>query len=93
MENTMAQLVYDSMSGNLLEEYCVPGVENAFDEGKPCAELYGRVLKAYERLCLRLGESDEDTDVEVIINAFMEINRIVGVKMYEYGYEKGSGGC
>ena len=30
-----------------------------------------------------------DEDVEVIINGFMEIHRIIGIKMYEYGYEKG----
>lgn len=89
MENITAQRVYDSLSGVLLKEYCVPGVEDVFMEGKPCAELYRGILKAYERLCSRLGTVDEDVDVEVIINGFMEINRIIGIKMYEYGYEKG----
>ena len=89
MENVMAQRVYDSLSGELLGEYRVPGVEDAFAEGKPCERLYRRVLEAYERLRTRLETVDEDADVESIIDDFLAINRIIGLKMYEYGYEHG----
>ena len=87
MKILITERVYETLSGLLLDEYCVPGVENAFAEGSPCATLYKDVLDAYARICERLGTEEEDADVEIIINAFLEMNKILRCKMFEYGFK------
>lgn len=77
--------VYHTLTGSLCEEYCIPGVENAFAEGSPCSQLYTQIYWANRRLCARLGKIDDDSDVELIINNFLEINRILCLEMYRYG--------
>ena len=88
MKDTMAQQIYDALTGVLCKEHQIPGVENAFAEGTPCAMLYRRVLEAYERLWRRLNVQDEDEDAEIMINALWEISHILGIKMYEYGIDQ-----
>ena len=80
-----AENVYLSLTGELREEYAIPGVENAFAAGSRCDELYGQIYEANRRLCERLGKSDDDRDVELIINNFLEMNRILCLEMYRYG--------
>lgn len=46
--------------------------------------MYEGVYQAGRNLCERLGE-DEDSDVEIILNGMERINRLVSLKMYEYG--------
>ena len=60
-------------------------VENVFSEGSVCAEAYREVYAAGERLCRRL-------DVEAIVDNMMEIQREIGLKMYEYGWYFAKGG-
>ena len=81
----LAEQVYDSLLGMLQPEYALDWVENIFTEGSAYNRLYGDVRKAYERLCVRLGTVDEDDDVEIIINAMLDNERIVALKMFEYG--------
>ena len=81
----LAEQVYDSLLGMLQPEYALDWVENIFTEGSVYNRLYGDVRKAYERLCARLGTVDEDDDVEIIINAMLDNERIVALKMFEYG--------
>ena len=85
MEDTTAERIYETLSGLLTEEYRIPGVVNAFDEGKPCAALYEDVMEAYGRLCGRLGAEEEDGDVEIIIDSLLRITRILCLEMYAYG--------
>lgn len=92
MEPTQAELVYESLAGLLAERYRVPGIENAFAEGAPCQLLYRDILLAYERLRQRLGAEEEDADIENIINSFLEIDRILCMKMYELGAKHGPPG-
>ena len=80
-----AENVYQTLTGNMIDEYVVPGVENAFAEGSRCDELYKQIFQANRRLCDRLGARDEDADVELIINNFLEINRFLCKEMYRYG--------
>ena len=81
----LREQVYLTLTGNLIPSYCVPGVENAFAEGAFCMNKYKEVMDAYERLCERLDVVDEDDDVEIIINSFIEIEKYLCLKMYEYG--------
>lgn len=89
MNNLIAERVYETLSGVLLDEYCVPGVENVFRNGNACAKLYSQILDAYARLCERLGTDEEDADVEIIINPFDQIAKILGLKMFDYGIKFG----
>ena len=84
-----AENVFETLTGSLCEEYGIPGVENAFATGSRCDRLYSQIYDANGRLCKRLGQIDEDPDVELIINNFMEINRILCLKMYGYGKDHG----
>lgn len=77
--------VYQTLLGNLYDEYVIPGVENAFAQGSRCSELYRQIYWANRRLCFRLGKMDEDSDVELIISNFLELNRILCLEMYRYG--------
>jgi len=48
-------------------------------------ERYCCIRDAYDRLCDRLQEEDEDEDVEQILRCFLEIEAYIGLRMYEYG--------
>ena len=82
------ELIYDKMNGFLAEgSHSLPeqaDIEDEFAEGKECCLLYEGVYQAGRNLCERLGE-DEDSDVEIILNGMERINRLVSLKMYEYG--------
>ncbi len=78
--------IYNTLTGQLREEYRVPGVENLFATGSKCMNCYKLFLDAYARLCQRLGGYDEeDADVEIIVNAFMDMERIISFRMFHYG--------
>lgn len=80
-----AENVYLTLTGELLDDYVIPGVENAFARGSRCDILYEQIYDANQRLCARLGQVDDDPDVELIINNFLEMNRILCLEMYRYG--------
>lgn len=84
-------LIYDLMNGSLdLENFPVEEskyVENEYEEGKKCDELYFGMLDAYERICERLGkQGSEDYDIEIIINNLLDIGKHLSMKMYDYGW-------
>ena len=83
MSGKFVEEVYDSLQGQLVTP--VPGVENAFEEGKPCEQNYRKMLDAYARLCNRLGVGDEDEDAEIMISSLLAIQRELCMKMYAYG--------
>ncbi len=85
MDEEKAKWIYDTLSDLLLEEYRVPGVENAFADGTPCAVLYAGVLESQSRLLRRLHVSEDDPDLEQIIENLTQISKILGCKMFEYG--------
>lgn len=90
MQSDIVENVYLTMQGALCPEYCVPGVENAFTDGQPCAVLYAQMLEAYERLRIRLNAGAEDDDIEIIIDSLLNISQILAYKMYHYGAVLGS---
>ena len=85
MSSITAEEIYQTLTGSTSEVYQIPGVENAFSTGSPCAILYAQIYQANQRLCERLGQLDSDPDVELIIDNFMEINKQLCLKMYHYG--------
>lgn len=83
MDKDFANDIYDSLCGLLVTP--VTGVADAFEEGSICAEKYEQILAAYERLRQRLGVQAEDSDVEEIIDSFLHIQKVLCLKMLEYG--------
>ena len=84
-ELTVAEHVYDCLLGQIVSEETLDWVESIFTEGSAYDRNYGAVLDAYARLCRRLGTDEEDADVETIINAMLDNERTVALKMFEYG--------
>lgn len=77
--------IYLSMMGELVSP--VRGVENAFEPGSICEEIYQKIYQANFRICERLGV-EEDSDVESIISNFFALNRELCIRMYRYGKQK-----
>ena len=80
-----AEAVYDTLLGELVDGAGVPGVENIYAPGGLCDRNYCAMLEAYGRLCRRLNRKDDDPDVEIIIDALLDNQRIIAMKMFEYG--------
>lgn len=85
MEETFTEQVFNTLNGYYISDYNVPGVKNAFAAGQPCLRLYCDAMNAYQRLCSRLGVGEEDGDLEIMVNAFADISKILCLKMYYYG--------
>ena len=81
----MIEQVYETMVGMLIKGACIPDVEDAFADGMPCQILYEDVLAAYSRIRARLNVEEEDEDVEIIINSFLQMQRILCCQMFIYG--------
>lgn len=77
-----AESIYETLLGERLDP--CPGIANAFSEGSHCAELYEEIYLANQRLCDRLA-TQEDPDVELLINNFFEIMHDVSIRMFRYG--------
>ena len=87
MDNTrdpFAYDVYESLCGVVGSEFRLPWVENAFRPGARCDRRYAEVYNAAERLNDRLG-TQEDPDVETIINALLDIQQELCLAMFRYG--------
>lgn len=87
--------IYNMMNGQLagMETLQIGDflVEDEFAEGKECGELYAKVYAANRRLCRRL-ETEDDTDVECIVDNMFQITKILALKMYDCGIESGKQG-
>ncbi len=67
--------IYLTLTGNREDEYCIPGVEDAFAPGSLCAQEYDTMRAAYERICQRLGVQDEDSDLDQILFSMEAIQK------------------
>lgn len=61
-------------------------IENVFEDNSECSKLYESVYQANRAICKKLG-IEECKEVETIIGNLDEIQRIVAMKMYNYGYQ------
>ena len=84
MEKERMKWIVDSALGYLAEEYRCQEIENLFAGNMPCMHLYSDAIGAYWNLCERLN-IESDPDIEVMINAFIDITEIVALKMFESG--------
>ena len=86
---TEFEQIYDTLRGELLPEYAVPGVENLFAPGSICDREYAEMRHAYERLLERLGQEDEDADLEIMVNTMTEIQTHIAREMFLLGVRLG----
>lgn len=61
-------------------------IEDAFATGSECEELYEGVYNANREICKKLGV-EESREVENMIWNLDAIQKIIAMKMYEYGYQ------
>lgn len=67
------------------EEIYARTVDREFEDGKPCAELYGKVYDARLRLAERTGVGFEDRDLLEIIESLEKIAKLCALAMYDQG--------
>lgn len=77
----IVELVYESLIGELVDP--IMYVPNAFAPGSFCEARYREMLEAYERLRVRLGGTDEDEDVEIIIDSLLAIQKKLCFEMFD----------
>lgn len=85
--------IYELVNGYFTEE--VPAkvdgihIENEFKGGSECSNLYEEVYALKAKINDRLS-TDEDEDLEHLIDCMESINRIIALKMYTYGAKIGN---
>ncbi len=77
--------IYFTVLGEIVPEYEIPWVENAFAEGSCCNQAYARLCEARERLCLRLGADDLDDDLEIMMECMHSIQLDLCARMFDAG--------
>lgn len=89
MKESFMELVHLSIQGELIPEYTIEGVENIFDNGGIGIQLYINARNAYRRVCDRLGEKDEDPDLDAIFTNLEALEKEIAIRMYQYGAKFG----
>ncbi|MBR5570881.1 MAG: hypothetical protein IKW10_08345 [Oscillospiraceae bacterium] len=87
MRDTQIQEILLALQGELIDHPWKDIVPNLFAEGMPCAELYEAVYDANCRLCKRLGDLEEDEDVETIISNLLKIAEMQSIEMFRCGWK------
>lgn len=86
-----ADSVYNAINGDYIskEDYIIEGIEieNAFEIGSKCSNIYNNIYNAKQRLYERLGTDDEDVDILML--QYSQLTREIALKMFEYGYKFG----
>ena len=81
----IGEQVYETLMHMVTEENELPWVTPIFVQGNPCHDNYCQMHRAYERLRDRLGITDEDPDVEEMIDCLLEYARLLGLEMFRCG--------
>ena len=85
-DDTTAREVYESLWGQVREEYRLDWVEDATVADSPCMVLYAQAIEAAQLLSQQLG-TEEDPRLERIINTLLDLQRELCLKMFDYGVE------
>ena len=64
-ETNFSQQVYDTLIDELTEESKIAGVENAYQEGSDCGQLYDEVLKTGWALSKNMGIENGDMHPDI----------------------------
>ncbi len=77
--------VYYTLLGVISPEVQLPWVSNAFAEGSLCGNAYKDMREAYKRIVDRLQEADEDADLEIIVTAMQDMQKILCEQCFYLG--------
>ena len=79
--------IYATLLGEILSEYAVPWVENAFAPGSVCDAVFTRITEARQRIYDRQSSQGKDPDMEIIFDGFLDIQYELCRKMFQYGVQ------
>lgn len=85
MNLNLGEAVYLTLTGELIPEAALPGVENAFGENGCCFSLMEELGRAELRLLDRLGQRLEDPDLEIILANCQRIQELLCLEMFWLG--------
>ena len=76
-ETNFSQQVYDTLIDELTEESKIAGVENAYQEGSDCGQLYDDVLKTGWALSKNMGieNGDMHPDIQLMIASWEKFKK------------------
>lgn len=89
----IGEQVYETLLNAVEEEYRLPWVTPIFVPAHPCFDAYCEMQAAYDRLRQHLNLSDEDADVEAIIDCLLKHGKILALEMFRCGriYQQNNG--
>lgn len=62
------------------------GIEDLFEEGKPCFQEFEKILEAERSICSKLNV-DECHELDTILSCWNKICMHVGIRMFDYGIQ------
>ena len=84
----LKETIYEILIGESLQELHQNGIamqiENLFEKNSECDKLYEAVYEANRTVCAKLGV-EESKEIETILWNLDKIQRIIAMKMYDYG--------
>ena len=81
----IAQTVYDSLHGFLIPACNLPWVEMVFRPGHPSHNYYAQMLTIKRRIAARLGNSEEDRELEALIDCSLAYSKAIALEMFRHG--------
>ena len=85
MTDELLDDIYFTLTGQLIPEAEIPGIENAFAEGEECDIILGDIYDARDALLERLGIVGEDRDLEIMVSGYERMLKMIGQKMFLLG--------
>jgi len=85
MKEREKEILWEKLMGQRTDNN---GIEDLFEEGSVCLELWNEICKCEEKILKRLGE-EECRELEEMFHCYNEICKIVSLRMFDYGEEKG----
>lgn len=80
-------ILYETITGQVLEEFAVAEAENLYQDGKPCDVLYEQVQAACSRVCGELGV-EEHKDLTLILDSMDKICKEVSREVFRFCTER-----
>ena len=80
------EILYETVTGQISDNFAVLGAENVFADGKPCDILYAQVQEACTRICQELG-MEESADLVFIVDSMDKISKAVAQEVFRFCME------
>ena len=89
MDENEIENIYLTMQGDFPNSPPEEQVVNLYADGNVCDILYGEMFDAKLRVMEKLGNMDEDSDLEEMIYVLTQIARVEAFEMFRYGWKLG----